>query len=50
MDEKPKQTLKIDLNQFKLSLYLKQKTEVTFHFDSPSRRFYLAAIAFLVNE
>ncbi len=50
MDEKPKQALKIDLNQFKLSLYLKQKTEVTFHFDSPSRRFYLAVIAFLVNE
>lgn len=50
MDEKPRQTIKIDLNQFKLSLYLKQKTEVTLHFDSPSRRFYLAVIAFLVNE
>jgi TolB-like protein/Flp pilus assembly protein TadD len=50
MDEKARKTIKIDLNQFKLSLYLKQKTEVTFHFDSPSRRFYLAVIAFLVNE
>ncbi|MEN6319966.1 MAG: tetratricopeptide repeat protein [Syntrophaceae bacterium] len=50
MDEKPKQAIKIDLNQFKLSLHLKQKTEVTLHFDSPSRRFYLTVIAFLVNE
>jgi TolB-like protein/Tfp pilus assembly protein PilF len=50
MDEKPMQGIKIDLNQFKLSLYLKHKTEVTLHFDSPSRRFYLAVIAFLVNE
>jgi TolB-like protein/Tfp pilus assembly protein PilF len=50
MNEKHRQAIKIDLNQFKLSLYLKHKAEVTLHFDSPSRRFYLAVIAFLVSE
>jgi TolB-like protein len=50
MDEKPRQAIEIDLNQFKLTLHLKHKTEVTLHFDSPSRRFYLTVIAFLVNE
>jgi adenylate cyclase len=40
----------IDLNQFKLHIDLKNKTELTLHFNSPSRRFYLSVIAFVVNE
>jgi adenylate cyclase len=50
MDEKTKQAIKIDLNQFKLHVHLKPKTELTLHFDSPSRSFYLSVIAFVVNE
>ena len=50
MDDKTKQAIKIDLNQFKLHIHLKQKTELTLHFDSPSRMFYLAVIALIVNE
>ena len=50
MNEKSNQAIKIDLNQFKLHIRLKQKTELTLHFDSPSRMFYLAVIAFVVNE
>ncbi len=50
MDEKNKQAIKIDLSQFKLHIHLKHKTELTLHFDSPSRRFYLSVIAFVVNE
>jgi adenylate cyclase len=40
----------IDLNQFKLHIDLKKKIELTLHFNSPSRRFYLSLIAFVVNE
>jgi adenylate cyclase len=40
----------IDLNQFKLHIGLKKRIELTLHFDSPSRRFYLSVIAFVVNE
>jgi adenylate cyclase len=40
----------IDLNQFKLHIDLKKKFELTLHFNSPSRRFYLSLIAFVVNE
>jgi adenylate cyclase len=40
----------IDLNEFKLHLHLKNKTQRTFYFDSPSRRFYLCLIALVVNE
>jgi adenylate cyclase len=50
MDKKAKQSIKIDLSQFKLHIHLKQKTELTLHFDSPSRMFYLAVIALVVNE
>jgi adenylate cyclase len=39
----------IDLNQFKLHIDLKKKIELTLHFNSPSRRFYLSLIAFVVN-
>ena len=50
MDEKAKQAIKIDLSQFKLHIPLKHKTELTLHFDSPSRMFYLTVIALVVNE
>jgi len=50
MEEKTKQAIKIDLSQFKLHIHLKQKTELTLHFDSPSRKFYLTVIALVVNE
>ena len=42
--------IRIDLNQFKLHIGLKRGLEITLHFDSPSRRFYLSVIALVVNE
>jgi len=42
--------IRIDLNQFKLHIDLKKRIELTLHFNSPSRRFYLSVIFFLVNE
>ena len=42
-------SLQIDLNQFKLHLSLGNKVELTLHFDSPSRRFYLSVIGLVVN-
>jgi len=43
-------SITIDLNQFKLHIELKNRIELTLHFNSPSRRFYLSVIAFVVNE
>jgi eukaryotic-like serine/threonine-protein kinase len=40
----------IDLNEFKLHVALKTRLELTLHFNSPSRRFYLSVIALVVNE
>ena len=40
----------IDLNEFKLHIELKNRTELTLHFNSPSRKFYLSVIALVVNE
>jgi adenylate cyclase len=40
----------VDLNQFKLHIELKNRIELTLHFNSPSRKFYLSLIAFVVNE
>ena len=40
----------IDLNDFKLRIALKNRIELTLHFDSPSRKFYLSVIALVVNE
>jgi TolB-like protein len=40
----------IDLDQFKLHIDLRKRVELTLHFNSPSRRFYLSVIAFVVNE
>ena len=50
MVENVKHSIGIDLNQFKLHIDLKNKIELTVHFDSPSRRFYLSLIALVVNE
>ena len=49
-ENKKHHPIRIDLNQFKLHINLKKKIELTLHFNSPSRRFYLSLIAFLVNE
>jgi len=43
-------TVTIDLNEFKLHIALKDRKELTLHFNSPSRKFYLTVIAFVVNE
>src|SRR4030042_1298183 len=50
MDKITKNVMRIDLNEFKLHIRLKQKAALTLHFNSPSRRFYLSVIAFVVNE
>jgi adenylate cyclase len=50
MDEKTKKVISINLNEFKLHIRLKNRTALTFHFNSPSRRFYLSVIALVVNE
>jgi TolB-like protein len=50
MVEKAKEPITIDLNQFKLHIRIEHKIELTLHFDSPSRRFYLSVVAFVVNE
>lgn len=50
MEERAKPSIRIDLAQFKLHIHLKTRTELTLHFDSPSRRFYLSVIALVVNE
>jgi TolB-like protein len=50
MIESSKPSVQIDLNEFKLHLYFKNKNQLTFHFNSPSRKFYLALIALVLNE
>ena len=50
MVEKAKNPIRIDLNQFKLHIKIEHKIELSLHFDSPSRRFYLSVMAFVVNE
>jgi len=50
MVEKAKERITIDLNQFKLHIKIEHKIELSLHFDSPSRRFYLSVMAFVVNE
>ena len=49
MVENTKNPIRIDLNEFKLYIHLK-KFQLTLHFNSPSRRFYLSVIALVVNE
>jgi len=43
-------SVQIDLNEFKLHLHLKGRTQLTLHFNSPSRSFYLSVIALVVHE
>jgi TolB-like protein/class 3 adenylate cyclase/tetratricopeptide (TPR) repeat protein len=43
-------SIKIDLNEFKFHLFFKNKTPLTLHFNSPSRKFYLSLIALVVQE
>ncbi|MGO8989968.1 MAG: adenylate/guanylate cyclase domain-containing protein [bacterium] len=50
MVQSSRPSIRIDLNEFKLHLHPKSRTQVTLHFDSPSRRFYLSVIALVVNE
>jgi len=40
----------IDLNQFKIHVALKNRIQLTLHFNSPSRQFYLSVIALVANE
>jgi TolB-like protein len=51
MEENTKRhPITIDLDQFKFHIDLKTKIELTLHFNSPSRKFYLSVIALVVNE
>lgn len=50
MLKKGKELVRIDLNQFKLHILLKNRTELTLHFNSSSRKFYLSVIALVVSE
>jgi adenylate cyclase len=50
MVESSRTSLQIDLNEFKLHLHLKGRTQLTLHFNSPSRSFYLSVIALVVYE
>ena len=50
MIQSSRSSIQIDLNEFKLHLHLRDKTHLTLHFNSPSRKFYLSVIALVVNE
>ncbi len=50
MLEGSRPSIRIDLNEFKLHLHLKNQIQLTLHFNSPSRRFYFSVIALIVNE
>jgi len=50
MVEDSKELVLIDLNQFKLHISLTHHIQLTLHFNSPSRSFYLSVIALVVNE
>ncbi len=43
-------SVKIDLDQFKLHLSTRKIRELTLHFDTPSRKFYLSVIALVVEQ
>jgi TolB-like protein len=45
-----KKQISIDLDQFKLHLHIEPQIQLSLHFNSPSRKFYLSVIAFVVNE
>ena len=50
MAEKVKYPVRIDLTEFKLHSYLKDKMALSLHFNTPSRKFYLSLIALVVME
>ena len=50
MTENVRHPVRIDLNEFKLHIHLKNKIALSLHFNSPSRRFYLSLIALVVME
>ena len=50
MVKQGKNPIKIDLDQFKLHINIEHGLELSFHFGSPSRRFYLSVVALVVNE
>ena len=50
MVKRGKKPIEIDLNQFKLHLNIENILELSLHFDSPSRRFYLSVVALVVHE
>jgi adenylate cyclase len=50
MTEKDRAPIRIDLNQFKLHINIPARLDVSLHFTSPSRKFYLSVIALVVHE
>ena len=50
MVQKDKALIRIDLNHFKLHINLPERLEVSLHFTSPSRKFYLSVVALIVHE
>ena len=50
MQEMAKKRFRIDLSRFKLHTCLREAAELTLHFNSASRKFYLSLIALLVIE
>jgi TolB-like protein len=50
MSNAKQKAIQIDLDRFKLHLNLIDGCELSLHFDTPSRRFYLCVIAFVVSE
>ena len=50
MVENTQNPIRIDLNEFKLHVHLKNRIQLTLYFNSPSRQFYLSVIALVVNE
>jgi adenylate cyclase len=50
MIESSAPSIRIDLNEFKLHIHFRSRTQLTLHFNSPSRRFYLSLIALVLSE
>ena len=50
MINKKNAPIQIDLDQFKLRLNLPDQRILSFHFDTPSRKFYLSVIALVVEQ
>jgi TolB-like protein len=50
MARQEKAGIKIDLDQFKLHICIENDIELSLHFDSPSRKFYLSVIALVANQ